>query len=396
MILKRATRLSALLRLGAAIALLAAGSASATTQGCASGGPWTQSWNSAIDHGMPVGGSTGWSNMTLRMEATTSAGGSQLRVDLSNEFASNSVTFAHVSVAQQLNGAQTLGPPVGVTFGGSTSVTLSAGAEVQSDPVAFPTTRGERLLISVFLPVSTVVQTANAHTYASQTEFNIVNQDATMEQSPPVNNTFGFTSYLNGLDVDATSAQTIVAVGDSITDTGGTPVDTDTRWPDYLARRTNLSVINQGISGNWVTNGSGTGPSLTARWQHDVLNVPGVRTVIDAGGINDLRNGVSASTLEQAQASLVTSAHAAGLRMLLSTITPCSGASLCTSAFEVQRQAYNTWVRSGSSGADGVADFDSAVAAGAALASMYDDGGHIHPSSAGEAAMGNVIDSTKL
>lgn len=345
---------------------------------------------------MPVGNGGGWSNMTLRMEAATSAGGSQLRVDLSNEFASNSVTFAHVSVAQQLNGAQAVGSPVGVTFGGATSVTLSAGAEVQSDAVAFPTTRGERLLISVFLPVSTTVQTANAHTYSQETEYNIINQDATMATNPPVNNTFGFTSYLNGLDVDATSAQTVVAIGDSITDTGGTPIDTDTRWPDYLAHRTSLAVINQGISGNWVTPGSGTGLPLQQRWQHDVLNVPGVRTVIDAGGINDLRGGVSAATLEQAQASLVQSAHAAGLRILLSTITPCAGATNCGSAFETQRQAYNAWVRGGSSGADGVADFDAAVGAGAALAGMYDDGGHIHPDSAGEDAMANSIDTSKL
>ncbi|NUQ98872.1 MAG: hypothetical protein HOY79_20705 [Streptomyces sp.] len=345
---------------------------------------------------MPVGGTSGWSNMTLRMEATTSVGGSQLRVDLSNEFASQPVTFAHVSVAQQLNGAQTFGSPVGLTFGGSTSVTLAAGAEVASDPIAFPTTRGERLLVSVFLPVSTSVLTANAHAYSSETEYNIVGQDATMASNPPVNNTFQFTSYLNGVDVDATTSQTVVAIGDSITDTGGTPADTDTRWPDYLAHRTSYAVINQGISGNWVTPGSGTGLPLTQRWQHDVLNVPGARTVIDAGGINDLRGGVSATTLEQAQASLVQSAHAAGLRILLSTITPCAGASNCGGAFEAQRQAYNAWVRGGSSGADGVADFDSAVGAGAALAGMYDDGGHIHPNSAGEAAMANVIDTSKL
>lgn len=380
----------------AAVAVSAPATASTGTV-CVPGGPWSQTWNSAIDHGMPVGlNGNGWTNMTLRMEETTSIGGSQVRVDLSNEFAGNAVKFAHVSVAQQLNGAQTVGSPTVVTFGGATSVTLAAGAEVKSDAVAFPTTPGERLLISIFLPVSSTVQTANAHTYSQQTEFNIVNQDATMAQNPPVNNTFGFTSYLNGLDVDASSAQTVVAVGDSITDTGGTPIDTDTRWPDYLARRTSLAVINQGISGNWVTPGSGAGLPLTQRWQHDVLGVPGVREVIDADGINDLRGGVSAATLESAQASLVASAHAAGLRMLLSTITPCAGASGCGSAFEAQRLAYNAWVRAGSSGADGVVDFDAAVGAGAALAAMYDDGGHIHPNSAGELAMANVIDTSKL
>lgn len=387
-------KLSSLLRLGAAIALLAAGSASATTQGCASGGPWTLAGGYAIDHGMSVGP---WSNMTLREEVSTALGGSQLRVDLSNEFATSPVTFAHVSVAQQLNGAQS-GPPVALTFGGATSVTMAAGAEVASDAVTLATTPGERLLVSLFIPSNVSVPSANAHTYPNETEFNIVGQDATMEANPPVNNTFGFESYIAGVETNATSAQTVVAVGDSITDTAGTPADSDGRWSDYLARRSGLAVVNEGIAGNQVLAdlGAGGGPSLQHRWQHDVLGITGVRTVIDEGGINDLRAGASASALESAQAGLVASAHAAGLKIMLTTITPCAGASLCTSAMETQRQAYNAWVRGGSSGADGVADFDAAVGAGAALAGMYDDSGHIHPNAAGCLAMADVVDVSKL
>jgi lysophospholipase L1-like esterase len=384
----------AVLALVAAIAVSAPAAAS-SGQICAPAGPWTQSGGYAIDHGMPVGP---WSNMTLREEMSVETGGSQLRLHLSNEFASDPVTLAHVSVAQQLNGAQSLGTPVALTFNGSTSVTMAAGAEATSDPLTDTTTPGERLLVSLFIPSTVSVPTANAHTYSQDTEFNIVGQDATMMTSPPVNNTFGFESYIAGIETNATTAQTVVAVGDSITDTGGTPIDTDTRWSDYVARRSGLAVVNEGISGNQVLQdlGANGGPSLQHRWQHDVLGITGVRTVIDAGGINDLRAGASAAALESAQAGLVTSAHAAGLRILLSTITPCAGASNCGSTFEQNRQAYNAWVRAGSSGADGVADFDSAVGAGAALAAMYDDGGHIHPSSAGMLAMADAVDISKL
>lgn len=367
-----------------------------TTGVCAPGGPWTQAGGYAIDHGMPVGP---WSNMTLREEVSVGLGGSQLRLHLSNEFASDAVTFAHVSVGQQLNGAATAGSPTAVTFNsGATSVTMAAGAEATSDAVTLTTTPGERLLISLFIPSTAPVPTANAHTYPDETSFNIVGQDATMMASPPVNNTFGFESYVAGVETNATSAQTVVAVGDSITDTAGTPADSDSRWSDYLSRRSGLAVVNEGISGNQVMAGLGAngGPSLQHRWQHDVLGITGVRTIIDEGGINDLRGGASAASLESAQAGLVASTHAAGLRILLSTITPCAGASNCGSGFEAQRQAYNAWVRAGSSGADGIADFDSAVGAGAALAGMYDDGGHIHPSAAGCLAMANVIDVAKL
>ncbi|NUP52092.1 MAG: hypothetical protein HOW97_32935 [Catenulispora sp.] len=380
--------------LAAALAISAPATAG-TIATCAPGGPWTQAGGYAIDHGMPVGP---WSNMTLREEVSTGLGGTQLRLHLSNEFASDAVTFAHVSVGQQLNGAATAGSPTAVTFNGSTSVTMAAGAEATSDAVALPTTPGERLLVSLFIPSTAPVPTANAHAYPIETAFNIVGQDATMMASPPVNNTFGFESYLAGVETNSSSAQTVVAVGDSITDTAGTPFDSDSRWSDYLSRRSGLAVINEGISGNQVLAdmGANGGPSLQHRWQHDVLGITGVRSVIDEGGINDLRAGVSATALESAQAALVSSAHSAGLKVLLTTITPCAGASNCGSAFETQRQAYNSWVRAGSSGADGIADFDAAVGAGSALAGMYDDGGHIHPSAAGCLAMANAVDISKL
>lgn len=381
----------------AAVLLAAAPATAGTAPVCVPGGPWTATDVFTPDHTQAVGPWGAPGGQTLRMVAHTTLGGSQLRVDLSNEFDPASVTFAHVSVAQQLDGAQSVAAPTVVTFGGGTAVTLAAGADVSSDAVAMPTTPGERLLISVYMPATESVTSANLHTYSGETEYNIVGSDATTAANPAVSNTFGFTSFLGGLDVDAASAQTVVAVGDSITDLGGSPADSDDRWPDYLAHRTSLAVVDAGISGNWVTQDQGNGgPSLQHRWQHDVLGVPGVRTVIDADGINDLRGGVSAADLESAQQALVTLAHAAGLRILLSTITPCSGASLCTSAFETQRQAYNSWVRAGSSGADGLADFDAAVGAGPALAGMYDSGDHIHPDAAGMLALAGVVNTAQL
>jgi lysophospholipase L1-like esterase len=384
-------RARALVYTAAAVALLAAGSASAAPV-CVPGGPWTASWGTATDHAQAVGP---WSNQTLRMVAHTSEGGSQVRIHLTDEFATSTAVFAHVSVAQQLDGAVS-GPPAAVTFGGLDAVTIAAGADVVSDAVAFPTTPGERLLVSVYIPASTSITSAPMHTYAGETEYNIVGVDGTMMTSPPVSNSFNFTSYVAGVDVDATSADTVVAIGDSITDLADVPNDADVRWTDYLGRRTGLAIVNEGISGNWVTNGSGTGPSVTARFQHDALNIPGVRTVIIAAGINDLRNGVSAATLESAVAALVASGHAAGVRVLVATITPCAGDSQCTSSFETQRQAYNTWVRAGSSGADAVVDFDSAVGNGAALNPIYSTNSPLHPNSAGMLAMANAIDVSKL
>lgn len=389
------------MRLAAIVAAVVLGAAPATADTatsplvCGPGGPWTQAGGYAIDHEMSVGP---WTNQTLREEVSLTVGGSQLRLHLSNEFALDPVTFAHVSVAPQLNGPVSAGSPTAVTFNGSTAVSMAAGAEATSDPVSLVTTPGERLLVSLYIPSTVSVPTANSHSYPDETEYNIVGQDATMETSPPVNNAFGFESYIAGVETSATTAQTVVAVGDSITDTAGTPADSDGRWSDYLARRSGLAVVNEGISGNQVLAdlGAAGGPSLLHRLQHDVLNITGIRDVIDEGGLNDLRAGDSAAALESAQASVVASVHAAGLRILLTTITPCAGASLCTPAMEAQRLLYNTWVRGGFSGADGFADFDAAVGAGSALAGMYDDGGHIHPNAAGTLSMADAVNLALL
>jgi lysophospholipase L1-like esterase len=377
------------------LATLSGSSATALTT-CPPAGPYTQTFETANVQAYPVGP---WYNMTLRQEATTSVGGTQVRVHLSDEFAASPVTFGHVSVAHQVDGPIS-DAPVAVTFNGSTTLTLQPGQEVVSDPVSFPTTARQRLLVSEFLAPNQSISSAPQHVYAAETEYNIVGVDGTMETSPLVNNTYGFTSYLTGLDVDTTGTQTVVAIGDSITDTANAGTDNDSRWTNYLSGRTSLSVVNAGISGNWATNGSGAGPSAVARFQHDVLDVTGVTAVIDADGINDLRNGVSVATLESAQANLVAQAHASGLKFILSTITPCAGDAECNAAgFESARQSYNNWVRSGASGADAVADFDTATRDPANPASLNPEfvtGDHLHPNSAGCESMADAVDITKL
>jgi hypothetical protein len=103
------------------------------------------------------------------------------------------------------------------------------------------------------------------------------------------------------------------------------------------------------------------------------------------------------TTLEAVQQSLIASAHAAGVRVLLTTLTPMAGASGDSSTVESARSAYNAWVLSGASGADGVVDFAAALDGGnGALAGPYDSGDHLHPSAAGDVVLANVVDVNKL
>jgi lysophospholipase L1-like esterase len=361
---------------------------------------WSATWGTAQAQAIPVGP---WQAQTLRMVARTSLGGSQVRIHLANTFATSTAAFAHVSVGVQQDGEWTRAVPVPVTFGGSASLTLAPGASAVSDPAALPTTANTRLLVSLYIPAGADITSAPVHQDPGEIEYNYVGSDVTGIRAPAgLTNTFSFTTYLASLDVDTAAPSTLVAVGDSITDGIGNVLDADTRWPDYLAARVaplGYAVVNEGIVADSVTADQPGIQSITSRWQRDVLSVPGVRTVIDAGGINDLRAGVSAATLEAAQNALIVQAHAAGVRVLLANLTPCVGAPQCTGAFETQREIYNAWAYGGGSLADGSVDFNGAVMSTTAptyLQGIYDSGDHLHPNPAGYAVMAGIVNASQL
>jgi len=102
-------------------------------------------------------------------------------------------------------------------------------------------------------------------------------------------------------------------------------------WLDDLLRDDlKMGVLNQGINSNTVTT-EGTpagqefrGPPAIARFQRDVLNRPGVRSVIIFEGTNDLFMGVKAAVIHAGILSLVERAHAAGLCVVLGTMSRAS------------------------------------------------------------------------
>lgn len=363
----------------------------------ASGTGWTASAGVAESYAPTSGG---WANQTLRMPIRTSLGGSQLRVRLTNRYSATATTLGHVTIGLQQGGANTAGAPVAVTFGGSQALTMAAGGSAVSDPVALSVAANSRLLLSVYIPAA-----ANAlpprHDLGGETGYNYNGGDASGAAAFPVTNTFSFIALFDGLDVStAAGPSTVVVIGDSISDGLNLAADTDTRWPDRLAARVaplGLAVVNEGISGDNVTYDQATAPGIATRWSTDALGPTGVRTIVEQGGINDIRTGVPVTTLESAQQQLIAAAHTAGVRVLLTTLTPMAGSSGDTAAEESARSAYNAWVLAGSSGADGVVDFAGALDGGnGALAAAYDSGDHLHPNAAGDAVLADVIATGQL
>jgi lysophospholipase L1-like esterase len=208
---------------------------------------------------------------------------------------------------------------------------------------------------------------------------------------------------LTGVEVTGAHGPVIAVLGDSIAEGVGTPDDADLRWPDQLARRLpGSAVANLGVSGNRVLlDDARFGPSGQARFDRDVLSLPGLRTVLVDLGVNDLQQPPSQTDPARVLAGyrqLVLRARNSGLRVVGATVTPFEGWTRWTPELEAVRQQVNAAVRTGRV-FDAVADFDAALRdpdRPSRMLPAYDSGDGLHPNPAGHAALAAAADRRHL
>jgi lysophospholipase L1-like esterase len=381
---------------------------------------WVGSWIASPSDGA----GQRFSDQTLRMIVTPHLGGSTLRVHLSNRFGSQPVSFARVTIAERRSGADLIpGSLWPLTFGGRAGVTVAAGAEVVSDPLSFTVLPFVDLAIGLY--VSGATGPATEHFTARQTSY--ISASAAGDLAGDADGaafTYTATSwyFVAGIDVMApSSVGAVVAFGDSITDGfqgKGNPVvpnpeglDANARYPDALQRRLvaagrHLSVLNAGISGNRLLRDASAityfGPSGLSRVDADAISQAGVTDVIVLEGTNDIGQPpyASATDVISGLQQLVDQLHAAGLNVLLGTLTPAGGTSgpYGTAATNDARETVNQWIRS-SGVAETVVDFDAAVRDSldpSRINPIYDGSDHLHFNPAGYAAMAAAVDLSTL
>ncbi len=347
-------------------------------------------------------------NRTLRQIVRVSAGGSRVRIRLSNQYGDRPLVIGSAHVALRTSGAA-IDPATDrpVTFNGRSSVVIRAGAILVSDPIALAVPQLSDLAISLVIADSARLSTR--HALGLQTNYLSALGDSAAAASFAPDTTLRFWSFLAGVDVvNPALTGLIVALGNSITDGAASAADSNGRWPDVLARRLLTSreppkaVVNAGISGNRVLS-FGTGPSALERFDRDVLMQPGVTHIVVLEGVNDIgggtnaanpRNEMSAEELIAGHKQLIDRAHDRGLLIFGATLTPIGGLRGITPDHHAKRDALNAWIRT--SGAyDGVIDFDKATrdpADTTRFLPAYDSGDHLHPSAAGLKAMGEAVD----
>src|SRR4051794_4826086 len=101
---------------------------------------WVATWSTSLhepDLGVPGLANAGFNNQTLRQIVHTSVGGHQVRVRFSTYGAGGLVVGAAHIALHAGGGAIMPGSDRRLTFGGSPSITIPAGALVVSDAVDF-------------------------------------------------------------------------------------------------------------------------------------------------------------------------------------------------------------------------------------------------------------------
>jgi lysophospholipase L1-like esterase len=283
-----------------------------------------------------------------------------------------------------------------------------------SDPVDITFSGASDLAIDLYFPAEMIAATSplTYHSGAYQTNYlstpgNFVGKDLDIARN--INSWY----FLSRVDVSApASTGAIIAFGDSITDGTASVPNSNHRWPDLLAARlasnkaaNAKAIVNEAISGNRLLSEQNLpfGINALARFDRDVLPLPGTSYMIVLEGINDIGMGraggvaPSAEELIAAHQQLIRRAHDHGLKMIGATLTPFEGAAYFTADGEVKRKAINNWMRTakGPDTYDGLIDFDQATrdpANPTKFNPTYDSGDHLHPNNAGYEAMAAAID----
>lgn len=351
---------------------------------------------------------------TLRQVVHLSIGGAELRVHLSNRFGTAPLKFDSVHVARSKSPASSaidVATDKALSFSGRTDVTVPAGAEYVSDPLAFSAPALSDVAITIHFETAPARQTG--HPGSRATSY-LVHGDLVSAAELPEPKKVEHWYFIAGVDVKAPpKAAAIAALGDSITDGHGATTDGNNRWTDVLAQRLQAgkakhprAVLNEGIGGNRLLL-DGLGPNALARFDGDVLVPAGVRYAIVLEGVNDLgtatREGEIAASehaamvrrILSAYEQMITRAHAHGIELIGATILPFAGSQFYHPgpATEADRQAINEWIRAPGH-FDAVIDFDKVVHDPEhpdRLLAKFDSGDHLHPSVEGYAAMAQAI-----
>ncbi|MFE6623523.1 SGNH/GDSL hydrolase family protein [Streptomyces sp. NPDC057740] len=344
----------------------------------------------------------GFWRQSLRQVVRLSAGGDRVRVRLSNAYGASPVRIAAASVGRTAAEAGVEpGSLVRLTFGGAADADIPARAELVSDDIPLALAAGESLTVTLYFDTTTGPATFHAQAFTrSYRGEGDLSGDAGGERFDGVTQSWYF---LSAVEVDSGRTDAVALLGDSITDGFGSTPGADRRWSDALAERTGRPVLNAGIGGNLLLNDSAWyGDGGLRRLRRDVLDRPGVDTLVVLLGLNDIGFSetdeqptykpapvVEAGELIAGHRELIRQGRAAGLRVVGATLLLFGGSDHWGERAAKVSHELNEWIRC-------AGEYDAVVDLGRALADpgdpdrlrpAYDFGDHLHPNDTGYTVM---------
>ncbi|MBQ7345611.1 MAG: lipase [Oscillospiraceae bacterium] len=298
-----------------------------------------------------------------------------------------------------------------VLFESDRAVTVPAGEDRVSDPLAVKLNEGEVIQVSFYLKDFTQMRSV-VFTCGPLSEGLYANGDMTEARdiSIDTSRTTHLFYFLSNVSVlTAPENRTIVCYGDSITAQD---------WPDHLALRCfeegyhDTAIIRRATSGSRILREyhcltyESYGLKGSNRFHHEVPT-DGADTVIIQQGINDIIHPVGEKvnvfrpmsdlpTVEELIEGLKTyiaQARSYGYKVYVGTLLPMGGWRTDAPFRQEMRHAYNEFIRT-TDLIDGCIDFDEALRDPAApdrFLPIYDSGDHLHPSAAGYQRMAMEI-----
>jgi hypothetical protein len=234
---------------------------------------WVRSWGAAPQRaGQDL---PDIADATLRQEARISCGGSRVRIRFTNEFGGTGFTIgaARVGIAAA-HGTILPRSDRRLTFAGTPSMFVPAGAPAISDPVDLVIPALTKLVVSVYLPER--LREVTGHNLVAGPGWIIPGDQTAAIDLPTCAEPMDGRALLSGIQTLVPGSTVgIVAIGSSVTDGAGATYAAGGGWPEQLAARfavasdRPVAVANQGISGNRLLN-DGFGASILARFDRPI------------------------------------------------------------------------------------------------------------------------------
>jgi lysophospholipase L1-like esterase len=343
-------------------------------------------------------------DITIRYPIHIPFTGEAVRLTFDNYCGTEPITLSKVTV---LYG----GKAYPVLFGNERAVTIGAGENAVSDPLAIHLIEDEVIQVSFYLADFTLMRSV-VYTCGPLSEGVYANGDATetVHLDRDTSRTTHLFYFLSNVAVLTDGKKrTIVCYGDSITAQD---------WPDHLALRCftegyrNTAIIRRATSGSRILRQyscltyESYGLMGANRFHHEVPT-DGADTVIIQQGINDIIHPVGESVnvfrpmsdlptveeLIQGLKTYIAQARSYGYKVYVGTLLPMGGWRTDAPFRQEMRHAYNDFIRT-TDLIDGCIDFDMALRDPARpdwFLPEFDSGDHLHPSAAGYQRMAMEI-----